>query len=61
MSYIYVFLGGILIGKITNWIPSIIISGITIFFLEPNLYTYETLTYLKGNTTLLLDFIKINY
>ena len=58
MSYIYVFLGGILIGKITNWIPSIIISGITIFFLEPNLYTYETLTSLKGNTTLLLDFIK---
>jgi len=48
------FAGGVLIGKITNWISSVIITGITLFYFKPEIYTYDTILSLKNQTSELL-------
>jgi len=48
------FAGGVLIGKVTNWVSSVIITGITLFYFKPEIYTYETLMSLRNQSAELL-------
>ena len=54
----YAFVGGVLIGKVTNWISSIIITGITLFYVKPDFYTYQTLSMMKTNLYQVISYIK---
>jgi len=51
----YSFISGIFIGKFTNIVSSVIITGTVLYFTEPDFYTYENL---KNTTDLFIAHIK---
>ena len=47
---IYAFLTGLFLGRFTNFTSNVIITGVTIYFLEPNFYSYQNLNSIKQTT-----------
>lgn len=43
----YGFIGGIFVGRFTNLISSVIITGSFLYFVEPNFYSYNNLNNMK--------------
>lgn len=52
-QFLYGFLAGVNIGRFTNLLTSIVISGVTLYVYDPSIYQYENLE-LAANTTLSL-------
>ena len=46
-NVVYGFLGGMWAGRFTGWISNLIITGITLYFYEPELYTQDNLLLMK--------------
>ena len=44
---IYGFLAGLHVGRFTGFVSNITITGIVLYFTEPNFYTYENLQNIK--------------
>ena len=52
-QFLYGFLAGVNIGRFTNLLTSVIISGVTLYVYDPDIYRYENLE-LAANTTMSL-------
>ena len=55
---VYAFLGGVFVGKFTGWFPTLLISGITLYYFNPEIYSYETIKLLKTHGITLVNMIK---
>ena len=44
---IYGFIAGLHLGRFTNIISNMAITGIVLYFVEPNFYTYENFSNMK--------------
>jgi len=44
---IYGFIAGLHLGRFTNFISNTLITGIVLYFIEPNFYTYENFSKIK--------------
>ncbi len=52
---IYAFLSGLFLGRFTSFTSNVILTGVTLYFLEPNFYSYQNLNNIKQTT---LSFIR---
>ena len=43
----YGFLAGLHLGRFTGFVSNMIITGVSLYFLEPNFYSYENLNNVK--------------
>ena len=46
-NVIYGFLAGLHLGRFTNFVSNITITGIVLYFLEPNFYSSENMNNIK--------------
>ena len=42
-NVVYGFLGGLYIGRFTGWIANFVITGLSLYYYSPELYSYENL------------------
>ena len=59
-NIVYGFLGGLYIGRFTNMFSNIVITGLVIYFYEPEFYTYSNLNNVKETITIMLKSISNN-
>jgi hypothetical protein len=53
-NIIYVFLGGLYAGRFTNMFSNTLITGLALYFCEPNFYSYSNFNNIKETLTKLL-------
>ena len=44
---VYGFIAGLHLGRFTNFVSNTVITGIVLYFVEPNFYSYENFTNMK--------------
>lgn len=49
------FVGGILIGKVTNWPGSLICAGISLYYWSPEIFTIQTVDQIRSTTLQILS------
>lgn len=55
---VYAFVGGVVVGKFTNTFASVIISGLTLYYFKPELYTYENYLLVKSHLENIVSMVK---
>lgn len=56
---IYLFGAGILVGKFTGPLSTLVIGASTLYYFYPDVYTYETYILFKNSTEIILNNISL--
>ena len=54
-NVVYGFLGGLYVGRFTNLISNFVITGITLFFYNPEIYSYSTVIAIRESSVSLIN------
>jgi hypothetical protein len=57
-NVVYGFIGGLYIGRFTNFFSNIIITGLALYFYKPDIYTYANLIKLRETSITLIQSLK---
>ena len=53
-NVIYGFLGGLYVGRYTNLFSNFIITGLTLYFYKPDIYTYSNVVAIRESSVNLI-------
>ena len=54
-NIVWAFLAGLYAGRFTNMFSNLIITGAAMYYIDPNIYSYSTITQLKEMGTKFLS------
>ena len=55
ITHAYAFIGGAVVSRLVGTLPSLIISGLVIYIVEPSLFSRDNVIYIKDTA---MSFIK---